>query len=271
VIRHVVDIRDTESLRRLVLGLRPSIIYNLASHGAYPHQTDAKRIIETNACGLTALLSAADEVDYRLLVHTGSSSEYGRKTTPMREADVLAPESVYGVSKAAQSLLCQQWARAKRRPIVVFRLFSVYGPFEERTRLLPRLLTAHLDDHPLALVSPETSRDFVYVDDVVEALLKVEELSGLSGTILNLGTGVQTRLADLVTTLESLTARKFRAEWNTMPPRPWDTNTWVADTTLLRERLGWLPKTTVRDGLNRSLEWMRANRRYYPANVSAIR
>jgi nucleoside-diphosphate-sugar epimerase len=265
LIRHAVDLRDGDAVQRLVDVVRPAVIYNLASHGAYPHQADPRRIIETNVLGLTNLLLAAERVDYRLFVHTGSSSEYGRKRAPMQESDELEPESVYGASKAAQSLFCRQWAQQRARPIVVFRLFSVYGPWEEPTRFIPRLLAALLDDAPIALVSRETSRDFIFVDDVVEAMMMVDRLHSLGGSILNLGTGTQTSLDGVVRALESVTGRAVKAQWGTMPPRPWDTDTWVADATRLRRDLQWNPSVSVADGLARSLRWLQANRRYYPA------
>ena len=257
VTRHTVDLRDAGAVRDVVTNVRPAVIYNLASHGAYPTQTDATRILETNVMGLANLLQACEAIDYQLLVHTGSSSEYGRKTGPMRESDELEPESVYGVSKVAQSLLCRQWSRQRHRPIVVLRLFSVYGPFEEPTRLVPRLMMAVFNDSPVAMVSPRTSRDFIYVDDVVAALMQVERLSTLPGAILNLGTGVQTSLSDVVRTLESIAGRSIETAWNTMPARPWDTDTWVADTTRLRQALGWTPGASLRAGLEQSLEWFR--------------
>ena len=262
-VQHVVDLRDFDAVKRTVATIAPTVIYSLAAHGAYPHQTDARRIAETNVLGLTNLLEASEAIDYRVLVHAGSSSEYGRKSVPMRETDELIPETVYGVTKAAQSLLCRQWSHQHGRPIVVFRLFSVYGPLEEPTRLIPRLITAMLDEAPLALVSPRTSRDFIFVDDVVEALLKVDRLERLRGAILNLGTGVQTSLADVVAALESIAGKPLRAEWGAMPARPWDTDTWVADTTLLSQALDWTPPTPFRTGLERTLDWLRANRGAY--------
>ena len=264
IVRHAADLREAAAVRAVIEAVRPTVVYNLATHGAYPNQTDARRVIDTNVVGLTNLLEACETIDYRLFVHTGSSSEYGRKTTPMRESDLLEPESVYGVSKAAQSLLCRQWAARHRRPIVVFRLFSVYGPFEEPTRLIPRLLGAALDEAPLDMASPRTSRDFIHVDDVVAALTGVDRLVGLGGTILNLGTGVQTNLADVVRTLELVAGKPLAVRWEAMASRPWDTEVWVADTTALRSAVGWTPPTLLREGLAQSLAWIRSHRRFYP-------
>jgi nucleoside-diphosphate-sugar epimerase len=101
-------------------------------------------------------------------------------------------------------------------------------------------------------------------------MLRIDRLHTLettNGTILNLGTGVQTTLAEIVSTLESIAGAPLTAEWNTMPARPWDTETWVADTTRLRQALGWVPTVSVREGLALSVEWFRANRRFYPAQA----
>ena len=96
-------------------------------------------------------------------------------------------------------------------------------------------------------------------------MLLVDRLAGLGGSILNLGTGTQTSLEGVVQALESVSGRAVNAQWGTMPPRPWDTDTWVADATRLRRDLQWNPSVSVADGLARSLRWLQANRRHYPA------
>ena len=102
----------------------------------------------------------------------------------MRETDLLEPNSYYAVAKGAQTLLCQHVAKAEQRPITTFRLFSVYGPFEEPSRLIPTLVRLCLEGRNLTLVDPETARDFVYIDDVVDAYLRIDKLAGLCGEVM---------------------------------------------------------------------------------------
>ena len=263
ITRHVADVCDAGAMRSLVKKVRPSVIYHLATHGAYPFQTDVDRVLLTNILGLSNLLSACEEIDYELFVHAGSSSEYGHKEHAMAECDLLEPDSIYAVAKASQSLLCQYWAVAKKRPIVVLRLFSVYGPFEEPTRLIPRLMFAILNDEPLQMTAPDTARDFVYVDDVVEAFSRIDVLRNLSGEIVNLGTGVQQRLDNVIEIAERIAGRQLRIEWNSMEPRPWDSPAWVADVTKLRRLNGYVPATPLARGLEKSLEWFRTHRQFY--------
>ena len=254
---HAVDLRDDTALQTALSAVRPEVIYHLATHGAYPQQTDADRIIQTNILGTWNLLKASGHLDYEVFVNTGSSSEYGFKDYAMRETDVLEPNSYYAVAKCAQTLLCQHVALTERRPITTFRLFSVYGPYEEPTRLIPTLIRCCLASEPLTLVQPDTARDLVFVDDVVDAYRRTDELGRLSGEIINIGTGVQSTVEQVVDLILQHTGARVACHWGAMPARIWDAKTWVADCTKSARLLRWRPRTSLADGLARTVSWQR--------------
>ena len=154
-----------EALKRV----RPRVVLHLATYGAYESQADAHAILHTNILSTLNLLEASAETGVGIFVSSGSSSEYGFKAEPMSESDVLEPNSFYAVGKAAQTHLCQYMAKRCALSVAVYRLFSVYGPWEEPTRLLPTLIRRARAGLPLQMVSPRTVRDFVYVDDVLGA------------------------------------------------------------------------------------------------------
>jgi nucleoside-diphosphate-sugar epimerase len=239
-----------------VRAARPELVYHIAAHGSYPSQTDAGAILKSNVLGTQNLLAATAGVDYEAFVNAGSSSEYGFKDSAMRESDRLEPNSYYAVAKAAQTLLCQYVARAQKRPINTLRLFSVYGPYEEPSRLIPTLVRRCLEGTDLTLASPGTARDFIYVDDVVDAFLAVDRLSQLCGEILNIGSGTQTTLGEVVDLVVRLTRADVRRQWNALPARVWDTDTWVADRSRSKQLLGWQPATALAKGLARTITWM---------------
>jgi nucleoside-diphosphate-sugar epimerase len=257
---HELDIRDEERLSRAAREIAPEIVYHLATYGAYPHQTDADATIQTDILGTWNLLKALSKSEYEVFVNTGSSSEYGFKQYAMRETDLLEPNSYYSAAKCAQSLLCQHVARTERRPITTFRLFSTYGPYEEPTRLVPTLIRRCLTGHALDLVSPEVARDFVFVDDVVDAYLRIEALSKLSGEVINIGTGVQHTIRDIVDAVIEETGATVECRWGSIEPRIWDTNIWVADCTKSRRLLGWRAPTRLDQGLRKTIEWTRSQR-----------
>ena len=255
---HEVDLADEDAVRRLVSEVRPELVYHLAAHGAYPSQNDPDRIIQTNILGTWNLLKALGQIDYEAFVSAGSSSEYGFKQFAMRETDLLEPNSYYAVAKCAQTLLCQHVARTEKRPINTLRIFSAFGPREEPTRLVPTLIQRCLQGQELLLVPPETARDFVYVDDVVDAFLRVEQLAKLQGEVINIGTGLQGTVRDVVEAIVRHTGAHVECRWGAMQPRIWDSAIWVADCTRSKTLLGWRAQTTLDEGLRRTVAWARS-------------
>ena len=106
------DLLDFETLREGIHKIGPDYIFHSATYGSYPDdQQDEDLIVQTNVVGTYNLLKAANEISYKCFIYTGSSSEYGFKDKPMAETDLLEPESLYGVSKASATLLCQMFAK----------------------------------------------------------------------------------------------------------------------------------------------------------------
>ncbi len=257
---HALDLRDAAALDRALAAARPEVVFHLAAHGAYPAQTEVDDILSTNVTGTWNLLRGLGRRDYEILVNTGSSSEYGFRDTPMNEGDRPAPNSYYAVAKTSQTLLCQHVARAEGRPITTFRLFSIYGPYEEPTRLIPTIIRRCLSGEDLVLTSPQTARDFVFVDDAVDAYLRFDRLATLSGEVINIGSGTQKTLQEVVDLVLRHTGARVRCQWGTMPDRIWDAQTWVADATKSRRLLGWEPHTSLDQGIARTVAWNQEQR-----------
>lgn len=254
---HIGDVRDADAVRACVSAVRPNVVMHLATRGAYEHQDDATSILTTNILGTLNLLEAAATCGTSLFVQTGSSSEYGFASEPMRETDRLVPNSLYAVAKAAQTHLGMLASKRGSMPVVTFRLFSVYGPWEEPTRLMPTLLRRARAGLPLELSSPQTARDFVYVDDVLDALLDFPKLAKLGGEVINIGSGHETTLRDVVGAVQRLFPGRMDVRWGAFPPRIWDTVRWSADVSKAERLLGWTPRHSLGHGLAKMSEWMR--------------
>lgn len=182
----------------------------------------------------------------------------------MREDMALAPNTAYAVAKACQTLYCQHLTRERGLPIVTLRLFSVYGPYEEPTRLVPTLIARALAHLPLKLVDPTTARDFIFVTDVVAAYLQAATARGLGGKIINIGSGKQSSAREVVAAILRLTQSRSSVAWHAYPPRSFDTEHWVSDNTQYRTLLKPPPLATLEDGLGQTVQWLRHNLRYYP-------
>lgn len=255
---HAGDLRDADALRRAVAASRPDVVYHLAAHGAYPAQTDRAAILATNLAGTANLLDALAGHDYRALVHTGSSSEYGHKAGPMREDDRLEPRTDYAVTKAAATLLCL--AEAYRgRPVTTVRVFSAYGPWEEPSRLVPYVMASCARGEDPRVTAGAQPRDFVHADDVV-ALLKVAAHDPRArGQVLHAGTGREHTVRDMIETIVAVCGGgRVRAEYGAAPPRPDEPARWVASTRRTEALTGWRPRHDLRSGVARTWEWFAA-------------
>lgn len=272
VVIHEVDLLDAESLRRAVRHIRPEWIFHLAAHGAYSFQTDTNQILQTNVIGTANLLYACLETEFDVFVNTGSSSEYGFKDHAPLEDERLEPNSCYAVAKASATLFCGYIARSRGVRVPTLRLYSVFGPYEDPTRLMPVLILKGLQNSLPPLVNPDVARDFVYVDDVVQAyLLAATAPEQDVDAVYNVGTGVQTTIRQVVVVARRLLHIAEEPQWDSMQDRAWDTDTWVADTSRIRKELGWQPKCSFEDGFARMMKWFRSNPQMVEAYLAAHR
>ena len=255
--RHA-DLTEAGAPSELLSSVEPEWVFHLAAHGAYSWQRDSHRIIATNSLATQALLEAAVACGAEAFVLAGTSSEYGYKDHPPAESEAVEPNSVYAASKAAATMLAMHAAAESDLAVSVLRLYSAYGPWEDPRRLIPRLVALGLDGRLPDLVDPSTARDFVAVDDAVEAFTLAAARDGGGGAIYNVGTGRQTTLGEVVELVRDVLGVEEEPRWGSAAARDWDTTTWVSDPSLIAAELGWRAETSLRDGLAAMAEWLRA-------------
>ena len=263
---HRLDLTRIELVQRTVAAIRPEVILHLAAPGGHPlSQRKGTEMLVDHLLGTANLLEATAPLDYRRFVHFGSSLEYGPRKRPHRESDLLQPSTVRGAAKAAATLLCQQFARANRRPIVVLRPFSVYGYWEGPARLVPTAIRAVLLGQGIALTEPGYRRDLIFAGDVVDAcLLAVESKSKkVTGEVINVGSGQQWSNEEVVEIIQALAGRRVSVRVGAYPSRPSDTGNWVADIRKAKRLLGWAPRRSLQAGLERTIAWFRQHGHVY--------
>ncbi len=257
VVLHTVALEQYDRLEQVVRTINPEWVFHLAAYGAYSTQTDVRRIIETNYNGTVNLVEACLKTDVEAFVNTGSSSEYGYMDHAPSEHELPNPNSHYAASKAGATLYCRFIAHHHQRQLTTLRLYSVFGPWEEPTRLMPNLILHALRGELPPLVSPLIARDFVYVEDIGDAFLAATDLPASDyGSVINIGTGIQVNLEQLVAVIREQFSLDIQPQWGTMPDRQWDTDMWVADPTLAQSTLGWKPSHDLGDGLRAFTAWL---------------
>lgn len=255
---HEVDLEDADAVSRTMGRVRADWVFHAAAYGAYPYQTDLRRMIATNLVGTVNLVEAALAAGVESFVHTGTSSEYGVKDHGPSEDELPEPNSHYAVTKASATLYCRHMARAHGAGIRVLRLYSVYGPWEEPTRLIPRLAVQGRGGTWPPMANPATARDYTYTEDVVDAYVAAATVEGQEpGAVYNIGTGVQTSLQQVTDLVGRQLSIATEPAWGTMADRIWDAGVWVADPSAARAGLGWSARHDVATGFACFLTWLR--------------
>jgi nucleoside-diphosphate-sugar epimerase len=253
-----VDFSDADGLVRVVADIRPDWVFHLAAYGAYPDQTDLRRMVDTNIVGTMNLVAACLKTGFQAFINTGSSSEYGFKNHAPSETEWLEPNSHYAVTKASTTLFCRYTAQRYGVRLPTLRLYSVYGPYEEPTRLIPTIIVRGLRGELPPLANPDTARDYVYVEDVIDAfLLAATQPIREPGAVYNVGTGIQTSLREVVEVARSVIGIPVEPQWGTMTDRQWDTSIWVADNRKIQAELGWRPHHPFEQALRLTADWFR--------------
>lgn len=252
-----LDLLLPTSLQDAMETIAPAVVFNCSSYGAYSFEADADRIHRTNYLSTISLLESCERMQVKAYVNAGSSSEYGFNCAAPTEDAPLFPDSHYAVSKAAAAQAIRFYGKARKLPCANLRLYSLYGPYEDSSRLIPVLAERVLRGELPTFAHPETSRDFVYVGDAVEAFITAAARIRLlePGASYNIGSGVKTTLGEL--------AELARAEFHISEPpqfsstqaRAWDHGDWYAAPSLARETFGWQAGTPLRDGLAETVAW----------------
>ncbi len=252
------DLLIEQSLTGLLDTVRPRTVFNCLAFGAYSFQTDASLIYRTNVDLTARLVEALQQRGVHRYVHAGSSSEYGDDASGPAEDIALHPNSHYSVSKGAAAGLLYYAGKKQGFPGVNLRLYSIYGPYEDSSRLVPVAILNGIAGKPSQFVDPEISRDFLYVDDACEAFfdaaLNLPEAR--FGDSYNIGSGIKTTIGDFARLCQGLFALPGEPQF-TMPARRWDVAHWYANPAKAAADLGWAARTPLREGMARMTDWVR--------------
>jgi nucleoside-diphosphate-sugar epimerase len=207
---------------------------------------------------LNVLLAARDE-GVRRVVAASSSSVYGNSgTLPRVETSPPDPESPYGVAKLAAERYCVAFSRVYDIETVVLRYFNVFGPRQDPTSqyaaVVPLFISAVAAGQPVSVDGDGTqSRDFTFVENVVDGNLLAGDAKDASGAVLNVATGSQTTILELADTIGELLGRPVEKEFR--PVRAGDVRHSWAELGEARRVIGFEPRISLREGLQRTADW----------------
>ena len=252
------NLNDTAAVRNMVAALKPQTVFHCAAYGAYSFEQEPGLIYQTNFQSVVNLVGELAKEGISAFIHAGSSSEYGTNCAGPLESDARLPNSDYAVSKVAIADYLHFMGTQRAFPSVNLRLYSVYGPLEDTSRLIPNLIRHAIVGTYPPFVDPETSRDFVHIDDVCAAfILAASKMHpGLYGESFNIGTGQCTPIRTLALTAKLVFSIPEEPKFGTMQPRKWDLSDWFARPEKSEQMLGWKAKLTLAQGLSQTAAWV---------------
>jgi polyisoprenyl-phosphate glycosyltransferase len=252
-----VDLLARGNLGALLDRVQPGTVFDCVAYGAYPFEQDIERMYQTNVVFKQELIEQLLRRGTYCYIHAGSSSEYGAHSAGPNEAEAPAPNSHYAVTKSAAAGLVYFSGHHRGLRCANLRLYSVYGPLEDRSRLIPTLVAEVAEGRLPPFVEPETSRDFVYVDDVSRAFLRAAALLRPDhyGDSFNVGSGRKTTIREFAYLAKREFDLECEPEFSAMPARGWDLNDWYANPARAAELLGWRAEVPLDEGLRRTARW----------------
>lgn len=253
---HEADLLDPAALRRVLSQLRPVRIF----HGAVVRPASGRSdsaVAGANVTGARHLIEAAVAVGVERLVIAGSATEYGPGEPPLREEDLSPPGTLYGATKAAATALGLRAHEEGRLQVTVLRLFYLYGLDEKPERLIPSAIRAGLSGCPLPITGPGLRRDYVFIEDAVDACVRSLDPGRPAGQVVNVGTGTDTSNEEVVELLGGLMGHPITVAAGRLEPRATDRTGGCADVSRAARVLGWRPTTPLRQGLAHCVAWHR--------------
>ncbi len=255
------DLRDIESVVQAADNVE--VVFHLGAQIAIPYSyVNPRDYFETNVLGTLNVAQAALRADAERVVHTSTSEVYGSaQSVPITEQHPLEPQSPYAASKLAADKLMDSWHRSYDLPVTILRPFNTFGPFQSARAIVPTIISQALAGGPVRLGSVHPRRDLTFVGDTVAGFIAAAEGPDAVGRTLQLGTGVDVSIGELVEIVGELLGRDLVVETEEARVRPAksEVQRLISDPALARELTGWEPTVELRGGLTRTIDWIERN------------
>jgi nucleoside-diphosphate-sugar epimerase len=263
-ISHIPGVEITEAelsqasqVTKVAQYARPQIIFHLAAYGVNPKCIDVKKIVRTNIQGLENLLDSLNDIPFERFVNTGTCFEFGNQKEPLSESAPLSPLNAYAASKMMAWHLCHAHFQNPKKPVVTLRPFTFYGPHERFDRLVPSTILSILKDEEIRITSGTQTRDYTYVEDMVEAFLLASVKKQAIGQTFNIGSGQDYTVQDIVHRIRALMESEVPIQAGAIESRAHEAWRLCSNPTKIQALLGWQPRIAFDEGLMKTIDWIK--------------
>ncbi|MFH1283592.1 MAG: NAD-dependent epimerase/dehydratase family protein [bacterium] len=255
-----IDLCDSRALKLLLSQHQFDYVFNVSGyidHSSY--FAGGRKAIESHFIGLLNLVSNVPKDTLKCFVQIGSSDEYGNTPAPQKETDREKPISSYSLGKVAATHFIQMLSTTENFPGVVIRLFLPYGPGQGVTRFLPQIIRACLRNEEFKTSEGSQKRDFCYIDDVIEGMIKAALNSETKGHIINIASGAPVTIKSVINKVIDLVGGG-NPIWGAHKYRKGEAMELYADIKLAADILHWTPSVSFHEGLIQTIDYYKNNR-----------
>jgi len=251
------DCSQISQMKRLFVKFKPQWVFHLAAIHFIPHcEAFPQEVVESNISGLLGVLEGCKLEPPDQFVFVSSNSVYKSIDGKLREDGEVDPDDFYGLSKLTGEMMTRLWARRIGMPAKIMRLFNVFGPNDPHLHLIPAILKQVIDgEKVIQLGNLNTKRDFIFVSDVVEAILSLLQKDVLA--IVNVGTGMPYSARDLVKYMRVITGIELECKETPLFVRKHDPLCLSADILKISSQYGWHPRVGIGVGLEKTMAAMK--------------
>lgn len=263
------DLRNLDSLLGLA-DFAPQIVFHLAAYnhvgGSFRHYSEA---LECNGNGTANLLNAYD--GYERFVYISSSEVYGAQdSVPFIETMTPQPVSPYAIGKYTGELYCRMAMSEMGRPITVLRPFNAFGPYQSSRAVIAEIIATCLANAPVQATEGTQTREFNFVENLVDGMLLGATTEAALGQIINLGAAEEFSIRNVIETIHDATGSSSELAFGALPARPTEIPRMKCDNTRATEILGWTPRRNFREGLELTIDWFRAYQEIFNGDGSPL-
>lgn len=252
---HEGDILDSKKMKKIIAKAKPDLIFHLAALiGSERNINLAVSLIETNFIGTLNVLTALKNVKFERLLFVGTAEEYGMEPAPFNESQKAVPVSPYGFSKNAASNLCLFYHRIFDYPITVLKPAVAYGPGQKNSMFIPSLIRSLKRNKEFKIFGGRQKRDFLYIDDLIQAIIKAAVNKKAEGEAVNIGSGSAYSLKEVAILAKKLSKSKSKISFS-LPYRPFEIMNYSVDISKAKKKLGWAPIWTLEKGLEETINY----------------
>ena len=229
----------------------PTTIFHLAANKERSVSFSAfSQGIENNLIASLNIFEAASKLEeLNTIVVLSTAEEYGNNNCPFVEAMREFPVSAYSFSKVCVTKLCEVVHFLYRIPVVTLRVSLAYGPGQSTDMFLPALIKSLMGNKTFPMTEGEQTRDFIYVNDLVDAIIKIAQSEKLIGHIVNIGSSSSVKLKDVALRVERMLGKSGMVQLGALDYRLGEIMDYVMDTSKINNLLGWFPKVSLEEGL----------------------